>query len=129
MKIRAHFLRKEAITMNDSGYTSSEILAMQRDAIRRVQEMQRRANIHVPPVSPAPTADASQEQRREDPPPKKYHQEQKNSPAVLLPNRVQGLINSIGLGEDKAVVLAVILILLSQNADQTLIIALLYLIM
>lgn len=118
--------------MNDSGYTSSEILAMQRDAIRRVREMQRRANSHVPhvpPSNPAPTDGASQEQRREAPPPKKNHQEQKNNPAVLLPNRLQGLISSIGIDEDKAVVLAVILILLSQNADQALIIALLYLIM
>lgn len=149
--------------MKNSGYTTNEILAMQRDAVERVREMQRRANSHVarsengqssaansPPnggkdpltaqskrpgtnysskqissgSTAHPTPPAEQSQRKPPPKPSRPHK-----PSVILPGGLQNILNSIGIGEDKAVVLAVIVILLSQNADQSLILALLYLIM
>ena len=148
--------------MKNSGYTTNEILAMQRDAVERVREMQRRANSHVARSENAQTAAAvnppngaerrlpdkskpAQTNRLVQPshggaalpnppaeqPPHKPHSNPSNpgKPSVLLPGGLQNLLNSIGIGEDKAVVLAVIVILLSQNADQSLILALLYLIM
>ncbi len=125
--------------MENSGYTPNEILTMQRDAVERVLEMQRRANSHIAREQSAqnaaaycPPAQSNRSQTdhgsRQDLHSGAVHSNP-HRPSVLLPSGLQNILNSIGIGEDKTVVLAVIVILLSQNADQSLILALLYLIM
>lgn len=124
--------------MKNSGYSSSEILSMQEDAVKRVKEMQRRANSHLP--QPHAAARVAGRQTSDQPPRDSERPAEPPRTAALrypadneksAPGRFEigGLLSQFSVSEDKAVVLAIILILMSQGADKSLILALLYLIM
>lgn len=145
--------------MPSSGFSSGEMLRMQQDAIQRVREMQRRSNEkisqeappapanatpqgHSQPPSPAPPPPA---QHREAPHPRAGHSTpaQGHSPPAGFPfnllqslfpssqqqNTQPGLLARLGIDEEQAFLLLLILMLLREGADQKLILALCYLLL
>lgn len=96
--------------MNNSGYSANDILSMQKDAIRRVREMQKRANVHLQPEKPKP--------------PEKPVRSQTTDSAGGL-----DILKSLGIDSERAMILLLAALLSHEGADQKLIFALLYLIM
>ena len=90
-----------------SSYSKNEMMTMQQDAIRRVKEMQRRAMQNISP--PASQNPASGIKKQSDKNLKPENQEQKQ--------------------DDRMLVLALIILLISEKAPMEIILALLYIIM
>ncbi len=109
--------------LQNSGYSISEFSSMQQDAIQRVREMQRKARERleesnrmaaaVPPPAPVRQAAA--------PPPQAAGQ--RNPPALPF----QGLLDSLGMDGETALILILLLLLLNEGADRMVILALVYL--
>ena len=107
--------------MNQSGYSSSDMLSMQADAIRRVREMQRRAQLTVSrQAAPDPPPGPRQEQNT----PLPLH-----TPQEKQGNFLSGLMESLNLDNDRLLLLALILLLAHEGADTMLILALFYIMM
>ena len=134
----------------NSGYSSSEILAMQRDAAERVREMQRRAqerlhqsnspqmsnpnhmNMRQPSPPPhdsrsvggAPAISVSSP-RQEAPSP--HHAAPKPSPPFsFLGSSIQGILDQFHLDQDRIVLILLFLVLMREEADPMLLLALAY---
>ena len=86
----------------NSGYSSSEILSMQRDAMRRVREMQKKSEEKLGKTIP--------------PPPIKN-----NSPKVN-----ENPLNNINLDKDRLLLLCLFLLLMQEETDPILMLALAY---
>ncbi|MGI5895057.1 MAG: hypothetical protein ACOX6P_10790 [Candidatus Merdivicinus sp.] len=114
--------------IQNSGYSASEFSSMQQDAIQRVREMQRRAQQRLEesnrlaagmpanrPQMPKPSASA---QKTAVSPPAA-------EPAVpALP--FQGILEKLGVDGETGLILILLLLLLNEGADRTLILALVY---
>ena len=95
-----------------SDYSANELLSMQQDAIRRVREMQRRANVHL------------------NPPPDAHPEPQTQTQAP--PEPTTGGKLETGAREaydDRAMILLLCILLAREGADQKLILAMLYLLL
>ena len=113
----------------NSHYSGEQLASMQKDAMDRVREMQRRADetlrrsnadfapppaeMKAPPAEPVPIP----------PTPK---------PQVPVPcpepiGKLENLLSVAGIDRDRIVILALLLILYNEGADQLLLLALLYL--
>lgn len=92
-------------------YTSEEILAMQKDAVRRVAQMRKlsRARVQEP------------EQQQEPSKPSETH------PAPT--GTLGSFLDSIGTDSETLLILAVLFLLIKEKADSTLILALVYLLL
>lgn len=107
-------------------YSSEELASMQKDAMERVREMQRRADetlrrsnaglssftAEIPtPSAPAPPAPPSPE-----------------SPKPIVPaGKLGNVLSAVGIDQDRMIILALLLILYNDGADNLLLLALLYL--
>lgn len=113
-----------------NNYSGSDILHMQQDAIRRVREMQRRANEKLrqgnsPPsngTTPPPLSLSNSH-------PSSSHNERpvpiSTNPPVQ--DSLAGVLDRLGIDNEKAVLLLLIILMLNEGADTKLILALCYL--
>ncbi len=132
--------------MANSGYSSGEMLRMQQDAIRRVQEMQRRSQERVrqpttPPIGTPPMQDIANGQTNQAPPPPVPPPTTPTPPSNGLGGLLSsllgkkgdgdetGLLAQFGIDEEQALILALLLILLREGADHKLILALCYILL
>lgn len=90
-------------------YTSEEILAMQKDAVRRVAQMRKLSQTRVQ-QPPAPV-------QKEEPPP------------ALQSNEPSGLLDTLFSDSESLLILAVLFLLIREKADAKLILALFYLLL
>lgn len=121
-----------------SGYSSAQMLAMQKDAIRRVNEMQRQAQERlrqtqsllqepdappeeVPAQEPAPSLEP-----KETAPPA---QPQETAAPEESGNPFQGIFQRLGLDEESVLLLLLLLLLVNEGADSKLILALVYILL
>lgn len=108
-------------------YSSEELASMQKDAMERVREMQRRADESLrrsnaslsPPPPPPPEA----------PPLPLPPEIPKPSPPPPPPTsgKLGNLLSAAGMDQDRILLLALLLILYNDGADHLLLLALLYL--
>lgn len=142
---------------NSGNYSSAQIMAMQKDAERRVMEMRRMANerirrteksmrdgssalsdmpsqVSAPAegnggfVQRQPHSNANQPSTIQ----KKSANAANSSEAVQLPcapNGLQGILDRLGLDEESLLILLLLLILINEGADTMLILALVYLLL
>lgn len=108
-------------------YSGEELASMQKDAMERVREMQRRAD----ETLRRSNADFA-------PPPPKAEVKQEPSPPPPLPPReppapvsntgkLGNILSAAGIDQDRIIILALLLVLYNDGADQLLLLALLYL--
>lgn len=136
--------------MNQRGDNREDLQKMQQEAIRRVQEMQSRAKINVDPKhSPAQhhPVQHTQHQAAASPaikpnplPPEKKHEispmippnshtmHPKPQPSTRIPKELDNLFDLVMKDSERNLLLVLILILLSEEADTSLILSLMYLI-
>ena len=115
-------------------------MAMQQDAIRRVQDMHRRAQQRVQgqPDSTrtqrgttshsAPrshSSSAQEQQRRQPPAPSPPAEIQQTGEEERTP--IDKILKDLNIDKDRIILLGLIILLLNEGADRTLIIALVYL--
>lgn len=103
--------------MASRNYTREEMMAMQKDAERRVREMQERSKSLVasePPPPPPPPP----------PKPQPIHNETHANKGFL-----EGLFPDIKIDEEKALIIFLLIILARNGADMKMLIALGYLLM
>ncbi len=107
-------------------YSSEELASMQKDAMERVREMQRRADETLRrsnaglssftaeiPTLPAPAPSVP-------PPPE--------APKPIVPTgKLGNVLSAAGIDQDRMIILALLLILYNDGADNLLLLALLYL--
>lgn len=140
-----------------NGYSSAQILSMQKDAIRRVNEMQRLSQERLRKTREAmgetaaaePPSGFSQPRTIEDAPPQgqPIHSVEQNpvqqevpqtaaeqqcpvpteSPAPASP--FQGILDRIGLDKETSLVLMLLVLLVNEGADTKLIMALVYILL
>lgn len=99
----------------NSDFSSAELLAMQREAEQRVYEMQRRARKTLEyddePLPPEP------KETEETPLPKEKA------------GGIEGLIELLGKDNERSLILLLLVVLINEDADNELILALLYLLL
>lgn len=109
--------------MASRNYTREEMMAMQKDAERRVREMQERSKSLVasePPPPPPPPPPKPQPQ----PQPQPIHNETPVNKGFL-----EGIFPDIKIDEEKALIIFLLIILARNGADMKMLIALGYLLM
>ena len=132
----------------NSGYSSSEIMAMQRDAAERVREMQRRAqqrlhqsngqqmdnpnqmNMRQPsphnnrPVGGIPAF--SVPPPRQEAPPPHHGTSQSPPPPFSFGSSIQAILDQFHLDQDRIVLILLFLVLMREESDPMLLLALAY---
>lgn len=106
--------------MASRNYTREEMMAMQKDAERRVREMQERSKSLVandPPPPPPP------------PPPPKPQPQPIHNETPVNKGFSEGLFPDIKIDEEKALIIFLLIILARNGADMKMLIALGYLLM
>ena len=111
-------------------YSHSEMMAMQQDAIRRVQEMHRRSQPKIQNQShhSRNNTHPSSQQKNQEFPDKKQNSQQPIVPAK--PNEespLSKILTDLNLDHDRIIILALIVLLLNEGGDKLLILALCYL--
>lgn len=110
-----------------------EMSHLQQEAIRRAREMQARAQIpptYVPPPPPPPQPRNDPPHPREEQMPVHANRESKKAPAGPLPNiPIEGALEFLMKDTERTMVLILLLILLEEKADTSLIFAMMYLLM
>jgi len=134
-----------------NGYSSAQILAMQKDAIRRVNEMQRAAREKLrqtqqqmgdpPPESVLPEEQSAPEAKAEPPrqisPPEEAPARENASSRGQTPSRertqggeggspLQGILSRLNLDQETLLLLLLLVLLINEGADSKLILALVY---
>lgn len=131
----------------NSGYSSSEILSMQRDAAERVREMQRRAQqrLHQSNTQPIGSPDqmnmrqsspqhnsgpagrapvfAVPPSRQETPSPQ---QTASQASPLSFGSSIQGILDQFHLDQDRIVLILLFLVLMREESDPMLLLALAY---
>ena len=97
---------------------------MQRDAERRVMEMQRRAMAAVEKDEPKPPCECIEKRPPAQPDPSKDCHDKPNSHPHIPPG-----FDLSGEDSERALLIVIILLLLRENADERLILALLYILL
>lgn len=105
--------------MAENSYNASDMMSMQRDAVRRVREMQRRANEKLRPPVPA-QRDAAHPPAAPAPPASRPASESAGS-------GLSSFLSQMNLDSEKTMLLLLIILLLREGADTKLILALCYL--
>lgn len=108
-------------------YSGEELASMQKDAMERVREMQRRADetlrrSNADFAPPPPRAEPKQ-----DPPPPPPDLPQESPAPVSTVGKLGNILSMAGIDQDRIIILALLLILYNDGADQLLLLALLYL--
>lgn len=118
---------------NASNYSREDLAVMQKDAMERVREMQRRAdetlrrsNQSMPQPSPPPPVQKEENPSPPPPPPKPLPQP---PPAISNNSKLSNILSIAGMDSDRLIILGLLLILWNDNADHLLLLALLYLLL
>ena len=120
---------------NSSNYSRDDLAAMQKDAMERVREMQRRAdeslrrsNNIVPPAAPTPPPVEKKGETPQLPP--------SPPPPVIPPplpaqsgSKFNQILHAAGVDSDRLIILGLLFILWNDDADHLLLLALLYLLL
>lgn len=109
------------------GYSSEEIMAMQRDAIRRVNEMRRISEeklrqskaARTEPVEPVPHPPQIPADLSEPPKPQPV-------PSAASPGGLGALLQTFGKDHETLLLLSLLFLLIREGADTSLILALVY---
>jgi hypothetical protein len=111
-------------------YSNAQILAMQRDAIRRVNEMQKisQEKLHGRQERAQPPP-ARGGMRRTDPPQKNGQAEEALSQQSQQEGPLQGIVQRLGLDHETLLLAAILLLLVNEGADVMLILALTYILL
>lgn len=128
-----------------SEYTYSEIMKMQNDAIKRVEEMQKRAQAVVGNEQPEKDINRDSEQPKRVPMPDSYLDglknfaanssytpknntavKRENTPHINNGNGINSLLNNINFDSDTALVLSLVMLLSEEPDNEALVLALLY---
>lgn len=128
-----------------SEYTYSEIMKMQNDAIKRVEEMQKRAQAVVGNEQPQKDINRDSEQPKRVPMPDSYLDglknfaanssytpknntavKRENAPHINNGNGINSLLNNINFDSDTALVLSLVMLLSEEPDNEALVLALLY---
>lgn len=134
-----------------SGYSSAQMLAMQKDAIRRVNEMQRQAQERLrqtqeilepppqeddpPAEEPAGEAEPANEEEpagRAEPSPAMEEGVPTGEPgtgAAAEPSPGAGILQRLGLDEESILLILLLILLINEGADSKLILALVYILL
>lgn len=121
--------------MAGNEYSGADMMSMQRDAIRRVREMQRRANEKIQP-HPGGARQSTSFHASSQTPYVGFEQERTQAPNTSRPikevssdERINPLsvLESLNLDQEKVILLLLIVLLLHEGADTKLILALCYL--
>lgn len=113
-------------------YTYQELMKMQNDAIRRVEDMQKKARQTAGLDNTETKKKIPVEEPKHIPMPQNYLKTEKNSapqPAQQGSNsnsNIKNLLMDINIESDTALLLSLLLLLAEENADESLIMALLY---
>ncbi len=105
--------------------TESEMLRMQQEAVRRAREMQNRARRGEPPKPPPPPPPIHHESMSPSPPRMERPVERPLPPPP--PNHSEGLLEVLFRDKEKTLILCLVLLLMDEKSDNSLILALLYL--
>lgn len=113
------------------GYTNEEILAMQKDAIRRVNEMRRMSEEKLrqtappeqqPPSPPPPSP-------KEDEKPLPVQEQEISAPTEHSSGGLTAILQSFGGDRETMLLLALLFLLIKEEADTSLILALVYILL
>lgn len=139
------------MAVSSSGYTSKEIMSMQQDAIRRVNEMQRIArekiansenrsqNFAKPQEKPTPQQ--NQQNNKPLPPmkpppnivkpnePSKELVKAENKPTEVLPYSLAGFLDRMNIDTETLLLIGLLLLLINEGADVQLLMALVYILL
>ena len=116
--------------MAEHGYTYAQMRAMQQDAIRRVTEMHRAANEKVRGSQP------KQKPEKERPPVPVHRPMPSGLPELLSGNAsvpsagsLEGIAGRLGLEGDQLLLLGLLLLLINEGADPSILLAVFYLLL
>lgn len=139
---------------NQSGYSQAQILSMQQDAIRRVNEMQRISRDRVagsmqpPPMNQNNNKTQQNQQRGSNQNfsqnNHKFNQNNKsdqlkensirknessndNTELPFIGEGIDSLLKTLGIDKEQLLILVLLFLLINEGADQTMILALIYL--
>lgn len=112
--------------MPDARTNPNDVQQMQQDAIRRVQEMQRRSRAQIHTPSAMPNAASNQTPAAEHPS-HTPNEAQKNPP--IAAKTVGGLLEQMGIDHEQALLLLLLLVLAQEQADTRLLLAIAYLLL
>lgn len=112
-------------------YTYNELMKMQNDAIKRVEDMQKKARCTAGLDSSEKKAETPVEKPKHIPMPQNYLKTNKEAAPQPesgngLNDNIKNIIKDINVDSDTALLLSLLLLLTEENADETLIMALLY---
>lgn len=124
----------------NSGYSSSEIMAMQRDAAERVREMQRRAQQRLHQSNGQQMDNPNQMNMRQSPshnrpvggmpafsvPPPHHGTSQSPPPLFSFGSSIQAILDQFHLDQDRIVLILLFLVLMREESDPMLLLALAY---
>ncbi|MBP1581964.1 MAG: hypothetical protein J6A26_06175 [Oscillospiraceae bacterium] len=115
-------------------YSREDLSAMQKDAMERVREMQRRADENLRRSNAALPPQSQQEDLPPPQPETPAAQAAAPPPAPVAPpppsgNRLSQILSVVGVDQDRAIILGLLLILYNDRADPLLLLALLYLLL
>jgi len=109
--------------------TESEMQRMQQEAVRRTQEMQRRAAEYstVRREQEIPRVQASQAQKEREEPLQKEREEGNPEEAVKETDRKGGIFETLFKDKEKTLILGILLLLMDEKTDNGLMLSLMYL--
>ncbi len=117
---------------NNNEYTQPQIMTMQQDAIRRVNEMQRISRERLNQSNPV---QITHPQPNHNTLPGKNHNEHKQEAIVehcetqVVHNGFKGILEKLNLDEEKLIVIMLLILLVNEGADIMLILALVYILL
>lgn len=128
---------------NSNNYSANDLIAMQKDAMERVREMQRRSDerlrqsnsaipkpIHPPAASSAPQSPAQAAPEDQGNAPSNGQREAYAPEQSLAPSgKISQALQALGIDQDRLILFAVLLVLYNDGADYTLLLAILYLLL
>lgn len=119
------------MTWKNSNYSSSDMMSMQRDAVRRVKEMQRIANsrVYSSPTSEPKRAGGHSPNIPTSLPPKQESNRGEKKPSFEDGNPISGLLSQLNLDSDRLIILILLIVLMNEGADQKMLLALCYLLL
>lgn len=132
--------RKPSFVTSPSNYSQSEIITMQQDAVKRVNEMRQQAMRH---IGSAPEDDVEVEFEQVETPPDfdipenivepQLEQEPitQSNDNLLHPtvNSLSGIFDKLDLDSEKIILIGLMLLLMNEGADNTLLMALGYILL
>ena len=126
--------RGEGLTVGTKFYSEADMLRMQRDAEERVREMQERTRRRAQQENESDRPDwdsTPRQQAQPSPPPEQSPQQTAPQDGATASGTtiLEDLVGAFGADQDTLLIIGLILILINQKADATLILALAYLLL